>query len=101
MRVRLRVAPRAAAQIRAAADWWIENRSKAPEAFAEDLERAFDLIGSFPALGERVSHSRLPGVRRMHLARVRYHLYYVVSEETETVEVLALWHTSRGQAPEL
>lgn len=101
MRYRLRVARRAATQIRAAADWWRDNRSKAPHAFAQDLEQAFDLIGSFPSLGEAVPHARLQGVRRIYLGRIRYHLYYVVSAETETVDVLALWHASRGTEPEL
>lgn len=101
MRYRLRVAKRAAVHIRAAADWWLDHRSKAPGAFDEDLGRAFDLISSFPSVGEAVPHSRLPGVRRIYLGRVRRHLYYVVSEETETVEVLALWHSSRGQGPGL
>lgn len=53
MSYRLRVAPRAARQMRQAAAWWIENRPKAPNAFAEDLDEAFRLIRSFPSLGAR------------------------------------------------
>jgi len=98
---RLRVAPQAAAQIRAGAIWWARNRSKAPAAFTEDIEKGFELARSLPSVGEPVRHSRLPGVRRLLLARVRYHLYYSVSHETETVEILALWHTSRGTTPDL
>jgi hypothetical protein len=33
------------------------------------------------------------------MARVRYHLYYTVSLDTETIEILSLWHASRGSAP--
>lgn len=101
MRHRLRVAKRAAGQIKAAAGWWLENRPKAPGAFDQDLEGAFELITMFPAVGEPVQHSRLSGLRRVYLGRVRYHLYYVVSEASETVEVLALWHASRGRDPGL
>jgi len=69
---RFRVAPGAEAQIRDAANWWIENRPKAPEAFAEDLERAFEIISSLSGTGEPVSHSRLKGLRRLLMGRVRY-----------------------------
>lgn len=101
MTYRFRVAPGAEAQIRDAVNWWIENRPKAPEAFAEDLERAFEIISSLPGTGEPVSHSRLKGLRRLLMGRVRYCLYYHVDQERETVEVLALWHTSRGSTPTL
>jgi hypothetical protein len=38
-------------------------------------------------------------VKRVHLARVHYHLYYRV--RGEEVQVLALWHTSRGTGPQI
>ena len=101
MKFRLRVASRAEKQIREAADWWLENRRKAPRAFSEDLEKAFDLITSLPRAGEPVRHPRLSGLRRLYLQRVRYHLYYSVSDDTEIVEVLAFWHPSRGRKPTL
>ena len=99
MSFQIRVSARASAQIRVAAGWWLENRPKAPEAFAEEIERGFELLRAFPSTGQHVPHSRLDGVHRILLARVRYHLYYTVSLETETIEVLSLWHTSRGSAP--
>ena len=99
MRLRLRVAPRAEAQIREAAEWWSQNRFKAPRAFAEDLEKAFDLITLLPGAGQPVPHPEIDQLRRLLMGRVRYYLYYTVSDETEAVEVLALWHTSRGERP--
>jgi hypothetical protein len=36
----------------------------------------------------------LRGVRRVHLARIRYHLYYRAT--SSAVEVLAFWHARRG-----
>jgi plasmid stabilization system protein ParE len=96
---RLQVSPRAEAQIRVAADWWLENRPKAPEAFAEEIERTFDLIRALPSVGEPVAHPKLKGVRRVLLGRIQYYLYYQAFPATEIVEVLALWHTSRGKGP--
>jgi len=97
----IKIAPRAAAAIRAGADWWLENRPKAPEAFADDIERGFELIRSLPSSGEPVTHSELKDVRRLLLGRIRYHLYYRIDPEIETIEVLAFWHTSRGSQPRL
>ena len=51
--------------------------------------------------GARARSERLPGVRRILLSRVRYHLYYRVNEESRQVEVLALWHARRGGGPNL
>jgi plasmid stabilization system protein ParE len=76
------------------------NRPKAPDAFVVDFEHALRLIASQPAIGARARNVKLEDVRRVHLARVHYYLYYRVTAQP-AIEVLALWHTSRGTAPEL
>jgi plasmid stabilization system protein ParE len=91
------VTKRAQAQIDRAARWWDENRDLAPEAFDEDLSDAFLLLSAEPGVGASVSRTRAQGVKRLHLARIRYHLYYRI--RGNRVEVLALWHTSRGSEP--
>jgi plasmid stabilization system protein ParE len=68
-----------------------------PEAFLEELERAFELIAMQPRLGVLAGSSSLSQVRRVHLARIRYHLYYRVM--SGAIEVLAFWHTSRSGPP--
>ena len=95
----VRVTKRAQAQIDQAAQWWDENRDLAPEAFDEDLAKAFLLLSAEPGVGATVSNTRAEGVRRLHLARIRCHLYYRIRRGN--VEVLALWHTSRGARPAL
>jgi plasmid stabilization system protein ParE len=84
-----------------AAEWWLANRPKAPDAFAVELERAFQLLASQPLIGAQARNVKLAGVRRIHLLRVHYHLYYRVTSESKTVEILALWHTKRGGSPDL
>ncbi len=81
--------------------WWLDNRPKAPGAIRQELERAFSLLTLQPHLGARARSERLPGVRRILLSRVQYHLYYRVNEEARRVEVLALWHARRGRGPGL
>ena len=95
----IEVSELAATQIRAAADWWRLNRPKAPNAIHEELERAARLISLQPQIGARARNVALAGVRRLHLARSRFDLYYRVVSEPEHVEVLALWHSSRETGP--
>jgi plasmid stabilization system protein ParE len=97
--VNVRVTKRAQAQIDRAALWWDENRNLAPEAFDDDLAEAFLLLGAEPGVGAPVLIARTQSVRRLHLARIRYHLYYRV--RGGQVEVFALWHTGRGSRPSL
>lgn len=76
------------------------EQTQAPDAFVTDLENALQLIASHPSIGARARNVNLEGVRRVHLARVHYHLYYRVTSEP-AIEVLALWHTSREAPPKL
>lgn len=96
----VRIVNTAARSIEEAAIWWEKNRPKAPNAFVVDLENALKLIALHPDIGALALNIKLTGVRRINLARVRYHLYYRVTHEP-VVEVLALWHTSRADPPRL
>jgi hypothetical protein len=49
----VRIVSSAARAIAEAGKWWAANRPKAPDAFADDLERALQLIASQPAIGAR------------------------------------------------
>lgn len=89
----------AKAQVRVAEEWWRFNRPKAPNAIREEFERAASLIASQPEVGTRARNVTLPDVRRLHLDRVRYYLYYRVISDPEQVEILAFWHESRGSSP--
>jgi len=100
LRLSLRVVTNAERQIREAADWWYENRPAARGLFRRELERGFDLITTQPGIGVRAFDLPIQGIRRLHLYRIHYFLYYRVLDK-EAVEVLALWHTSRGQGPPL
>jgi plasmid stabilization system protein ParE len=70
-----------------------------PELLREELAKELDLITIQPNIGPRVASSGLPEIRRFHLSRIHYHLYYRVREDV--VEILAFWHTSRGTLPDL
>jgi plasmid stabilization system protein ParE len=91
----------AKAQIQAAEEWWRLNRPKAPNAIREELERAASIISIQPSAGARALNLSLPDVRRVHLVRVRYYLYYWLRTDPERIEILAFWHESRGAGPPL
>ncbi|OHB63072.1 MAG: hypothetical protein A2Y77_08115 [Planctomycetes bacterium RBG_13_62_9] len=97
----IRVVRTAADQIAEASTWWDANRPKAPDAFREEIERVLELVSTQPQIGAKAGNVKLVSVRRIHLSRIHYYVYYRVRESPETVEVLALWHTSRGSGPDL
>ena len=94
---KIRVSPRALAQIEQAAEWWRRNRPSAPGAIHHDVAEMLNVLAAQPGIGAPARRSRAKGVRRVTLPRVRYYIYYRVSGEF--VDVLAFWHTSRGRGP--
>ena len=95
----LRIARRAASEIERAERWWLENRPSAPDAFRADLKGAFILLVRQPGVGVKVGNTRLSGVRRLHLGRIRYFVYYRVMNDE--LVVLSVWHSSRGKGPSI
>lgn len=86
-------------QIEAASGWWREHRDKAPDAFDEDLDKAFQLLRDNPHAGTPVRARRV-GVRSMWLERIGYFLYYRERGD-QLIEILAIWHAARGSRPKL
>ena len=99
MTLRVKVSARAASHIRQAAEWWAENRTAAPGAVGTDIGEALALLARQPGIGAAYQGARAKGVRRLLVGRIRYFIYYRVTPET--LEVLAVWHVSRGKQPSL
>jgi plasmid stabilization system protein ParE len=99
MVLRVKVAARAASQVRSAAAWWASNRQAAPGAVGADFGEAVALLTEQPGIGAKYEGARTPGVRRLFLSRVQYFVYYKV--EGESLHVLAFWHASREHQPVL
>lgn len=58
----IKVTPVADAHIQKAANWWLANREKAPEAFKEELQRGFALISQQPESGAKATNANLNSV---------------------------------------
>lgn len=97
--LRIRISPQALAQIEEAADWWAKNRPAAPGAIRQDITEILAVLVLQPGIGMPTRRGRVKGLRRVTLDRVRYYLYYRVADGA--LEVLALWHTSRGRPPRI
>ena len=97
MALELYISRRAAREFERVVEWWAANRLAAPGAVRQDLEAAINLLLVQPDLGARVQQSSSPDVRRFHLDRIRHWIYYRV--RPDRLEVLSVWHSSRGSGP--
>ena len=97
--LRIRISPQALAQIEEAADWWTKNRPAAPGAIRHDITEMLAILVLQPGVGTPTRPGRVKGLRRVTLERVRYYLYYRVTDGA--LEVLAFWHTSRRRLPRI
>ena len=97
MPLELFVSRRAAREVERIVQWWAVNRPAAPGAVRQDLQAALNLLLVRPDIGVRVNQASSPEVRRFHLDRIRYWVYYRVRRNR--LEVLSVWHSSRGSGP--
>jgi plasmid stabilization system protein ParE len=85
------------AQLRQAQDWWNLNRPEAPGYIDEEFGRALVTLQEYPRAGNIDPGFPNGTVRRLYLRRIHYFLYYRVQEQM--LEIVAFWHTSRGNKP--
>jgi len=57
------------------------------------------MVALLPGIGVAARNERLSGLRRVLLVRTKHHVYYRAKENV--IEVLAVWHASRGTGPGL
>ncbi len=99
MTLRVKISARAASHVRRIAEWWAEHRPAAPGAVRTDIGDALALLAEQPGIGAVHEGGRTQGVRRLLVGRIRYFIYYRATHDT--LEVLAVWHVSRGKQPPL
>jgi plasmid stabilization system protein ParE len=99
MALRVKIAARAATEVRGAAGWWAANRPAAPGAIGKDFGEAVALLAEQPGIGSKYEGSKTIGVRRLYLSRIRYFVYFAV--EGDSLHVLAFWQENRGRQPAL
>jgi len=98
-RLALRFVPHAVEQLLEAEEWWRQNRDKAPDLLATEFEEGIELLRRTPDAGAAYPNQELPDARRFLLRRTRFHVYYVVRDES--LVVVAVWSAIRGHGPRL
>ena len=99
--MRVELAPRARAQVRQIDAWWKTNRLAAPTLFSDELVRLLERLAEGMSPGVNYPFGGGFEVRRVMLARSRYHVYYSIERDAELVKVRAVWHAVRGRGPSL
>jgi plasmid stabilization system protein ParE len=97
--LRVVVSPLANKQIAKEDAWWRINRTKAPNAIREELERIAALIAFQPNIGPIARNMSLPGVRKIHVERIHCHVYYRVVGSPPYIEIVGFWGARRGTQP--
>ncbi|MGA7614283.1 MAG: type II toxin-antitoxin system RelE/ParE family toxin [Thermoanaerobaculia bacterium] len=92
-------APRAARQTWRALEWWNQNRPEAPTLLEQEISAAVEMLRRHPSIGQVVHGRRSGQVQRLILRHTGYWLYYQITPHG--VEIVALWHHSRGREPRL
>lgn len=96
--MKLRFLKRAMKQLELQYDWWEENVGSAQRLEAE-VEHWLLQLKAMPYIGAPVENAR-PGTRQVVL-KTQHLLYYRVNEKAGFIEVLRVWHSSRGRKPKL
>jgi hypothetical protein len=95
------VEPAAEQQIEIADEWWQVNRTAVPMAIREDFQSMAAKLALSPEIGRRATNTKARNVRQVSLKRVGYFIYYRIAGQPARLEILALWHSSRGKGPQI
>jgi plasmid stabilization system protein ParE len=67
--------------------------------FADELERALEVVSRLPGAGSPYVASPVPGVRRVYLRRTSLHVYYTFDERE--ILVRAVWGARLEHGPDI
>ncbi len=95
------ISPTAQGHIDKITGWWRENRPKNPTLFEDELEKATQQLAAFSNAGLPYRESVGGTIRRLLLRNSRYYVYCRVFDEHSIVQIMAVWHASRGRGPRL
>ncbi len=66
------------------------NSIKQAKILFDEFDRIIEIIETLPGIGIKAKN----GLVKMGLGKFPYNIYYL--EEENTVQILGIWHTSRG-----
>lgn len=100
--MRVRFTPEALLAVREKRAWWQQHRDKAPDLFVQELAT---IVGKLRegADNERQQYAARGGhiIWRILMPKTRNHIYYRLNEGAAEVEVLLVWNSTAGRAPDV
>jgi plasmid stabilization system protein ParE len=99
--VKIDITKRAQGQIDRIEAWWHANRDKAPELFADELERAKEFLRTTPKLAKVYAIRGSREIRWLVLPKTKVMLHFWVDEKADVVHVVSAWGGKRGSGPKL
>jgi plasmid stabilization system protein ParE len=88
------VTVRAERQIDAADRWRKENRETS-DVIHDEIAQVMALVLESPKMYALAENARDPGVRRIYIERIDYHLYYRLDERRRQIRIVAFRHARR------
>ena len=79
--------------------WWRTHREKAPNLFRDQLAAAFAYLAENPLAGEPYRRRGFKDIRRYHLKKTPYHIYYLPRMDQGDVVIVAVWSGMRKKGP--
>lgn len=92
----IRWRPKAAKDAERSIEWWVKNRPRAPHLLVDELDRAIDLLGWSPEMGEPQEN---PKFRHIVLQLSRYLIYYHHDAVEGVIWIVGFQSTLLGSRP--
>jgi plasmid stabilization system protein ParE len=93
---RVRFTETAASHVDRERAWWLENREH-PALFANELDKAIEILALLPGAGTLYAQSGAPDLRRLYVRKLGCHLYYTF--DADDVIIRAMWGARRERGP--
>ena len=93
--MRLRLTPRAVADLGEIADYLLERNPAAAAKVRDAILDALNILTLFPEAGRRQS---VDGVRKLVTRKYRYLVYYLIDSENDELVVVAIRHAARRRS---
>ena len=97
----VRMSKQARADVLSVVRWWNSNVGNSPTHFLTGMRHAKERLSETPFVGVPVAVAGMLNLRRLALLQSRYFIFYEVDESVGQVNVLRVWHMSRGRPPKL
>jgi hypothetical protein len=98
--VRVEISKRAQRSIERIDARW-RSRADYPDIFMDEMDAAIGHLETVSNPGTPCNSPKRPQLRRLLLEKTKCHLYFVVNEQKQWIELLQVWDSRREHPPKL